>query len=282
MKKIFDLLLLSAFLIIGGCSKGGFKTSETGLKYKFIVSNPDNIQPTVGDVVAIKMKYCSADGKVLDEYPLFRTQLKKPSHEGGCIEDGLAMMHKGDSAVFLIKAEDYYTFTLKQKLPKDIDPTSNLVFNIRMIEVTPYGDFTRERQAARMSGEKEEKQLLNDYLKRTNVTTAPTTSGLIYIETQKGKGSAPVTGKNVTVHYLGYFIDGQIFDSSYDRKEPFTFKLGAGEVIPGWDEGIAKMQVGGKARLIIPSNLAYGDRQTGLVPPFATLIFDVELLDAEQ
>jgi FKBP-type peptidyl-prolyl cis-trans isomerase FkpA len=276
---------LYLFIVVGlllGCSNDSFKTSPAGLKYRFVSSNPESPQPAIGDVVAIKLKYSDAEGKTIDEYPLFRTQLKKPSHEGGCIEDALAMMHKGDSAIFQIKAEDYYTFTLKQKIPKSIEPTSKLTFFIRLVEITPYNDFAQERQAARMSGEKEEEQLLKDYLARTNTTTEPATSGLIYIEMKKGDGPAPVAGKKVTVHYLGYFIDGQIFDSSYDRKQPFSFKLGTGEVIQGWDEGVSKMRKGGKARLIIPSYLAYGDKQTGPVPPFATLIFDVELIDIEQ
>jgi peptidylprolyl isomerase len=117
-----------------------------------------------------------------------------------------------------------------------------LHFQVKLVEVTPFDEFEHERQVAKMSGEKEEEQLLNDYLKKANITTEPTNSGLYYIETKKGNGDAPVAGKKVTVHYLGYFVDGQIFDSSYDRKEPFTFRLGTGEVIQGWDEGVAKMR----------------------------------------
>jgi peptidylprolyl isomerase len=85
----------------------------------------------------------------------------------------------------------------------------------------------------------------------------------------------------VKVHYTGKLLDGTKFDSSVDRGEPFGFTLGKGQVIKGWDEGIGLMNVGGKATLIIPSSIAYGDRDMGTIPPYSTLVFDVELLEVE-
>ena len=104
-----------------------------------------------------------------------------------------------------------------------------------------------------------------------------TPSGLQYVEMQPGTGDEAVSGHRVTVHYTGWLPDGTKFDSSRDRGDAFSFKLGAGQVIRGWDEGVAGMRVGGKRRLIIPSNLGYGDRGTGPIPGGATLIFAVEL-----
>ena len=83
------------------------------------------------------------------------------------------------------------------------------------------------------------------------------------------------------VHYTGTLLNGTKFDSSRDRKEPFEFTLGKGQVIKGWDEGIAKMKVGGKATLVIPSSLGYAERDMGTIPPYSTLVFDVELLDVK-
>lgn len=107
-----------------------------------------------------------------------------------------------------------------------------------------------------------------------------TASGLEYIEIEAGMGAQAESGKTVHVHYTGKFQNGQVFDSSIPRGEPLSFQLGAGRVIKGWDEGIALMKVGGKAQLIIPPHLGYGERGAGgVIPPNATLVFDVELVD---
>jgi hypothetical protein len=105
-------------------------------------------------------------------------------------------------------------------------------------------------------------------------------SGLQYIDLQSGTGAAPTTGQTVVANYTGWLADsGTLFDSSLRNTTPFAFTLGQGEVIAGWDEAFAAMQVGSKRRLIIPANLAYGEEGRGEIPPNATLIFDVELLE---
>lgn len=106
-----------------------------------------------------------------------------------------------------------------------------------------------------------------------------TPSGLRYKMIQNGNGDQAEKGKKVSVHYEGSLLNGQVFDSSYKRNSPIDFQLGIGQVIPGWDEGIALLKVGDKARFVIPSNLAYGSAGAGgVIPPNATLIFDVELM----
>ena len=110
-----------------------------------------------------------------------------------------------------------------------------------------------------------------------------TSSGLQYEDTQAGTGASPTRGQTCVMHYTGWLYEngakGQKFDSSVDRREPFEFQIGRGMVIKGWDEGVATMQVGGKRTLIIPPALGYGSRGTGgVIPPNATLIFEVELL----
>jgi FKBP-type peptidyl-prolyl cis-trans isomerase FkpA len=106
-----------------------------------------------------------------------------------------------------------------------------------------------------------------------------TESGLKYTDLKEGEGAAAKKGDTVEVYYTGWLTDGKKFDSSVDRKEPFTFKLGAGMVIKGWDEGVAGMKAGGKRKLTIPPDLAYGKKGfPGAIPPDATLIFEIELL----
>ena len=114
----------------------------------------------------------------------------------------------------------------------------------------------------------------------TNEVT--TSSGLKYTDMVVGEGASPKQGGTVTVHYTGYLTDGKKFDSSVDRNEPFQFVLGVGNVIKGWDEGVATMKVGGKRKLVIPPQLGYGARGAGnVIPPNAELIFDVELLSVK-
>jgi FKBP-type peptidyl-prolyl cis-trans isomerase FkpA len=117
------------------------------------------------------------------------------------------------------------------------------------------------------------------------VTGKPVTTsdGLKYWDTKVGTGATATAGHKVIVHYTGWLTNGKKFDSSVDRKEPFSFQLGGGQVIKGWDEGVAGMKVGGKRRLEIPPELGYGSRGVGggLIPPNSTLLFDVELIDVK-
>ncbi len=129
-----------------------------------------------------------------------------------------------------------------------------------------------EREAAAKNQQEELLGEISQVFKKTD-------SGLRYKFEEKGSGKEAEKGKKVSVHYKGMLTDGTVFDSSYKRKQPLEFPLGKGHVIAGWDEGIALMREGDKARLVIPANLGYGSQGAGgIIPPNATLIFDVELL----
>ncbi|AFY44255.1 FKBP-type peptidyl-prolyl cis-trans isomerase [Nostoc sp. PCC 7107] len=122
--------------------------------------------------------------------------------------------------------------------------------------------------------------IANNTMSDKNVVT--TSSGLKYVEIKEGTGTTPQSGQTVVVHYTGTLEDGTQFDSSRDRGRPFSFQIGVGQVIKGWDEGLSTMKVGGQRELIIPADLGYGSRGAGgVIPPNATLIFDVELLDVK-
>ncbi len=129
---------------------------------------------------------------------------------------------------------------------------------------------------------------VNDYQLTNNEesmdnTKQPTANNLIIEVLKPGSGTAAVNGDKVSVHYTGKLTNGQVFDSSVQRNEPFTFTLGAGQVIKGWDDGIVGMKPGEKRMLTIPASLAYGDKgAAGVIPPNATLIFEVELLTINQ
>lgn len=141
--------------------------------------------------------------------------------------------------------------------------------------IEAFRGFTGEREA-RLDKMKQEEE---DEIKKISEGFDRTDSGLLYKIIVKGDGKKAEKGKTVSVHYKGMLTDGTVFDSSYKRKEPIEFPLGRGQVIEGWDEGVELLQVGDKARFVIPSHLAYGERGAGgVIPPRATLIFDVELM----
>lgn len=121
---------------------------------------------------------------------------------------------------------------------------------------------------------------LSEYLENNNISAEETNSGLKYIKSETTEGAKPQKANTVSVHYTGKLLDGSVFDSSVQRGTPLDFTLGVGQVISGWDEGIALLNKGEKATLYIPSDLAYGARGAGgVIPPHADLIFDVELVD---
>ncbi len=140
----------------------------------------------------------------------------------------------------------------------------------------------RTFEGSREKREAEEKAKQKELLDSVAAGYEETKSGLRYQILQKGEGKQATKGAGVSVHYKGQLLDGTVFDSSYKRKQPIDFNVGVGQVISGWDEGIQLLQVGDKARFVIPSNLAYGETGAGgVIPPNATLIFDVELMDVK-
>ena len=140
----------------------------------------------------------------------------------------------------------------------------------------------RTFEGSRAKREAEAKKAAEEAMEQLAAGFEKTESGLRYKFIQKGNGKQAENGKTVSVHYSGSLDNGKVFDSSYARKKPIEFPLGKGHVIEGWDEGIALLQVGDKARFVIPSYLAYGSRGAGgVIPPDATLIFDVELMDVK-
>ena len=138
--------------------------------------------------------------------------------------------------------------------------------------------FQDKQEAAKQLAEKTAQEQEKALAELTKGATA-TPSGLKYLMLKDGEGDTPYPGQHVKVHYSGFLTNGTKFDSSYDRNTPFEFMLGARRVIPGWEEAVQLLKTGGKAKFIIPSNLAYGERGIGPIPPNSTLIFEIELLE---
>lgn len=195
----------------------------------------------------------------------------------------MGMMSQGDEVELIIPSELAFG---EAGRPGMIEPYTPLHYYVRLTGVKTKAEYDVEVEAKRKNDEAQkvalkmqEASILAKYIADNEITVEPTASGLYFISTLQGEGEQAVAGNKVKVHYTGTLLDGTKFDSSVDRDEPFEFVLGQGQVIKGWDEGIAMLKVGGKATLILPSSMAYGERQAGaIIKPFSPLKFDVELI----
>jgi FKBP-type peptidyl-prolyl cis-trans isomerase len=169
-----------------------------------------------------------------------------------------------------------------------VAPYSTIVYDVEILDVKTKAEYEKEQSDLKKSEQMKsdslkniEPLLLEQYLKDNKITVKPLPSGLYYIPVLAGTGPKAEAGKTVKVHYTGKLLNGKIFDSSLERKNPIEFMLGRNQVIKGWDEGITLMKQGGKATLIIPSAIGYSDRDMGVIPPYSTLVFDVELVEVK-
>ncbi len=290
MKKhwIQSGMVLIIPLVLWGCFGTGYKKTDSGLEYKIHKNNKDGMSASVGDMLTVVLVYKNNKDSVLldsrkNSAP-FRMPLFKPTYPGD-IYEGLSMLKTGDSATFLILADSFYMRTLQLKeLPMGMVSGSKLKFDVKLVSIQKKADYDKEQKARmeqqmKMMEEMKAKEMkdLQQYITDNKIKAKLMASGLYYMETKRGTGPVAVSGDKVTVKYKGMLLDGTVFDDSEKHGQPFEFTLGRGEVIRGWDEGIALMRKGGKAKLIIPSKLAYDFQGQGKIPPFTTLMFEVEL-----
>lgn len=273
----------------------GYDTSESGVYYKFYEQNEDGKKPVEGDFVSVRMIYKNDKDSVLFnskdftknpdgtlDFPLTKSTFK------GSFEDALAMMGEGDSASFKISADSVYLKTFGAKeLPPYVAPGSMLTFETKLVKIKSKEEVEKEMQAEQQKQMEEMQKMMEqrkgaeggeieDYLTKNKITLKPTESGLYYIEQKKGTGARVKEGDNVTVAYTLYLLDGTKMEEN-----TATFGLNQGAMIPGFIEGLTKMNVGGKATLLMPSALAYGEMGSRSIPPYTPLLFEVEIKDTK-
>lgn len=254
-------IVLALAFLFAACQQESTITTESGLQYE-ITEKGTGEQPQAGDKVTVHYTGYLADSaktkfdSSLDRDTPFSFKLGKGQVIPGW-DEGIALLSVGDKATFTIPADLAYG---ERGAGGVIPPNADLIFEVELI-----------------SFETPEPILPFDVAGKDTITTE---SGLQYIMVREGEGVLPYASQIVSVHYTGYLMDGTIFDSSVERGDPIVFPVGTGRVIPGWDEGIMLLNKGAKARLIIPSNLAYGEQGAGdIIPPNSTLVFDVRLLE---
>ena len=302
-KSIFSVAVIAMLTIgiMGACNEKsaypGYEKSTNGLYYQFFTQNA-GAQPKIGELMEVILGCTVNDTAVVVPVTENIMQLMESQFPGDLFE-GMAMMHKGDSASFIVNIDSTFKYLLGQpKLPEQYKSTDVMRFEIKLKDFYPESEYARrfaenvrkmnaDRAALLQTDHPEETakaaKELADYLAKNKVVAEPTASGLYYVMTQEGNGEKPEVGKPVKMHYTGKLLNGTVFDSSVERGEPFMFTLGVGQVIPGWDEGVQLMSKGEKGVLYIPYYLAYGDRPAGdKIPAFSNLMFEVELVDFEE
>jgi len=275
----------------------GYQKTPNGLYYRFHEQNAGET-PKTGELIDATLCCVVNDTAIIVPTMSNTFQLMEPLYPGDIFE-GLSMVHVGDSVSFIVDIDSTFrTFFGQPTLPEQFLSTDVMRFDLRIEDIYPESEYAKhmaaknrkasaERAAKMVADHPEESaqaaQALTDYLAKNKIVAEPTESGLYYVVTKEGNGEKPEAGQIVHVHYRGTLLDGTQFDSSFDRNQPLQFPLGFGQVIPGWDEGIALMSKGEKGVLYIPYYLAYGDRAAGdVIKPYSNLIFEVELVDFED
>jgi FKBP-type peptidyl-prolyl cis-trans isomerase len=200
-------------------------------------------------------------------------------------EYAVSTLKKGSKAKFIVPSNLAFG---RRGSGTFVAPYQSLIYDVEILDVKTKAEYEKEqielqksKQMKADSSKNDEAGLLEKYLKDNNINIKPQPSGLYYIPVLAGTGPKAEAGKTVKVHYTGKLLNGKVFDSSIERKNPIEFMLGRGQVIKGWDEGIALMKQGGKATLIVPSAIGYSDRDMSVIPPYSTLVFDVELVEVK-
>jgi len=263
--------------------KNGFNESEDGIIYK-LIETVDGEKVELDDYVELNVKYfTNSDSMLFNSESMpgkYRIKLKKSRKI--TIDDALAMLSVGDSAHFMLDAKTFYMVTRREKLPDLIDSNSKLRFEVRVKGKVTEAQLAEEKKALEEKRKIDELDMLEQYVADNFPEATESLTGLYTVVNKKGNGRKVTAGNTVSVHYTGKLLNGKIFDSSVKRNQPFQFQIGARRVIAGWEEGVNETNVGDKITLLIPSHLGYGARGAGAnIPPYSSLIFDIEVLDVK-
>ena len=275
---------------------------------KFIANNKITVAPTpsglyyieevagkgikidTGCQVIYNVKISMIDGRQVYGQDSLKFVYGKRQDMSGFLE-GIKMMKKGGKARLLLPSQ----LAFGERGYREIPPYTSIIYDVKVLDVKSKAEYDKiqaaekkkqdaekkKKDAMKVVAKKAEPGLLQKYLRDNKITTKPTESGLYYIEKVKGTGPQIQSGNKVSVQYTGTLLNGKKFDSSRDRGKPIDVEVGKGNVIKGWDEGLLHMRKGGRATLICPSSIAYGEQEMGNIPPYSTLVFDIEVVDVK-
>ena len=278
-------MLVCVFSIFFSCNEEkfqGYSVNENGLYYKLYTLGKQEMYPKVGDLLTVLVIFKTNKDSV------FHRSAKKiilsQSSYLGSLEEGLLTLSLGDSASFKILADSFYVKGINKPLPNYITTGSYLTVDLKITDISQLNDeyalnknFIEEYEYEDM----DELILLSNFLNENYIGLQPTPSGFYFINETNTNGKIPLSGHGVKINYEGSFLDGRIFDSTIEKNTPFEFVLGVkDQVIPGIEQALYLMHEGEKARIIVPSFLAFGENgsSTGIIPPYTPVVYDIELL----
>ena len=290
MRNVYYIIIL--FITLFSCVDRE-KVLDNGVELKYF-KNGSGQEIEDGQIVMINLQYFDYDGnELLNKVGNDPVVLQKDSswESSGIIYNVIDNLVKGDSVFFQLTTEQFFKNAPQSVEVPDSVKNKMISFYCGIQDVMSQNEFEdfQRIQYEKMQQEMEQQsndqlsidlELIDNYLKENNITAKSAESGLRYVITKMGSGENAAPGDNVTVHYTGMLLNGEKFDSSLDRNQPFSFQLGQGMVIRGWDEGITYFNKGSEGTLYIPSTLGYGASGAGgVIPPNAVLIFEIQVLD---
>lgn len=283
--QLLATIITGSFLAFGACNSTGYKKTDSGLEYRIVKDADGDTHPQKQDIIEMHVKITAGDSTILDSRKMnsnqpFQFPLMEGTFKGDWLE-GVKLLTKGDSAVFRVPMDSVRKYA-QGELPPGVEGADMMQYEVVLV------DFQSQQDAERKAGEKKAAQLqiddekLQKYLQEKNINAQRTESGLYYKIDKQGSGKPVEDGSYITVNYTGTTLEGKKFDSNVDptfnHVEPFSFVVGKGMVIPGWDEGVQLLKEGSEARFFIPSTLAYGQQDMGNgMGQNAVLVFDVEV-----
>jgi FKBP-type peptidyl-prolyl cis-trans isomerase len=279
-------LFIAAGMLTTSCNTDypGYKKTKTGIYYKiYTKDNQDTTSVSVGKIVNLNLKYGLKDSTLFDSKEM-PTPIQLPVIESqyeGDFYEALQLFKQGDSASFVLKAGQFFTKTFGQPtVPDFMTDETDLYFYVTINKSQTEEEINQETEIRNQQLEQEEMVKLQAFIQSNGITVQPSEKGVYYIETKKGTGKSPATDTYASVHFSVNLLGGDRLFSTYDSGEPVEFKMGSQFENMGFQEAVSMMKEGGKANAIVPSSMAFGPNGAGnVVPPFATLYYDLELVD---
>jgi len=286
MTRRMIILICIALAICCSCDRfakyPGFKNAGHGIYYQLHAMGEDSLKAKAGDYITVNLSYLTMDDSVFFK-GIRKIQVSEPAYEGA-IDECFSMLSVGESATFIISADNFFAVTLQNPLPRFISTGSNIRISIEMLEIQSQKEYNKEKEAF-LSWIEDfgdyEKIILKQFIAEEKLAVSPLSSGIYYLILNQGIGKKVEIGDTVTVNYEGRFLNGKFFDSTIKRKQPFQFVYGTEwQVIEGLEEAIGIMREGEKSLFILPSERGFGTSGStnSIIPPFTSLIFEVEIL----